>query len=260
TPEQDQAWVDAFTYAVEAYNFDTTKAVEGTLALTLPTGWKCEPKEVAVSLPPMGRAVARFTLTSAGTSPEALSVVATAHFGNIPVVPSISHFRLDFTQIPPTETLDLKFNDPAKWTSNISDNGTMQLTVAEGGGVRTEATFTQPGDRWCYPFLRLEPPLDFSKFQGVAFDYRCGAAGDHVTARLQLYEPGGASYLPGALTCAKEWTRAVVRFEDLQWGAFSPVDANAKFDPQAISRLMVGLNTSEDKAWLEVRNLQLVKW
>jgi hypothetical protein len=81
-----------------------------------------------------------------------------------------------------------------------------------------------------------------------------------VTARLQLYEPGGSAYLPGAWPCAGEWTRVVVRFEDLEWGSFSPVDPNGKFDPQAVSRIMVGLNTSEDKAWLEVRNLQLVRW
>ena len=155
---------------------------------------------------------------------------------------------------------DLKLNDPTQWTSNISGNGTMQLSAAEGGGVRTEATYTQPGDRWCYPFVTLEPPLDFSKFQGVAFEYRCGAQGDNVTARLQLYEPGGSSYLPGALKAAKDWTRTVVRFEDLQWGAFSPVDPDAKFDPQAVARVMVGLNTPEDKAWLEIRNLQLVRW
>lgn len=251
---------EQFTYTVETCNFDAQQTATGKLTLTLPAGWQAKPEAATLRLPPRGRVLSRFTVTPGQPTSEVVKLTVKPEFPGLKVAPSVSHFRLDFTQVPPRQTLDLELGEVAQWTGNISGNGTMTLSAVEGGGVRTEATFTQPGDRWCYPYVTFDPPRDFSKFQGLVFEYRCGAEGNRMTVRPQLYEPGGSAYLPDALPCRQDWTRAVIRFEDLGWGSFSPTDPNAQFDPQVIARLMLGLNTAEGKAWLEVRKLQLVAW
>lgn len=248
-----------FTYSVDAYNFTSDRPAQGTLTVQVPAGWKVEPKTVEARLGPMERGLFDFKVTPGPATRAALKVAVMPQFQGFKPAPSVSQLRFDYAQVPPVETRDLQLNDAKCWTANISGNGTMEITAA-GENPRFSAHFTKPGDRWFYPKVVFDQPQDYSKFQGIAFEYRCHPANDKTSARLQLIEAGGSSYLTEPLPSSEEWTPVVVQFADLAWGSFSAADPDGKFDPQAIGALMVGGNTPEDEMWLEVRNLRLVRW
>lgn len=250
---------EPFTYSVDAYDLTSDRPAQGTLTVQAPAGWKIEPRTVEVKLAAMERGVFDFKVTPGPATREALRVSVTPQFDAFSPAPSVSQMRFDYAQVPPVETRDLQLNDAKRWIANISGNGTMEITSA-GENPRFIAHFAKPGDRWFYPKAVFEQPQDYSKFQGIAFEYRCHPANAKTSARLQLIEAGGSSYLTDPLPSSEEWTPVVVQFADLSWGSFSAVDPDGKFDPQAIGTLMVGGNTPEDEMWLEVRNLRLVRW
>ncbi|MBU0611669.1 MAG: hypothetical protein KKI08_27575, partial [Armatimonadetes bacterium] len=249
---------EACQYAVEAYNF-TEKAVSGTLAVQGPEGWTVTPGEAPVTLEPMGRAVATFTVTPGQAAPGLLKLTVQPRFEGLKVAPSVSHVRFDFSRIPPMASEDLKLDGATAWIKNISGNGHMEITPGDEG-VRFDIHFTAPGDRWCYPRVEFDPPRDFSPWQGLAFDYRCHAAAPKTTVRLQVIEAGGSNYLCGPMPSTAEWKTATLRFADLAWGSFSPPDADGKLDLDAIKGLMIGGNTPENDIWLEIRHVRLVRW
>ncbi len=250
---------EPFTYAVEACNFGA-KPAAGRIVLELPAGWKAEPSEAAVSLEPMGRAVSEFRITPAmaALGPQRIRV-RPAFEGEQPA-PAVSSFRFDLARVKAAKELGLGLDEPARWQKNISGNGTMEIRAGADGGVRFDATFTAPGDRWCYPRADLGRPTDFSAYHAIAFEYRCHADDEQMTVRVQLIEPNGSAYFTSTgWKAKKDWTRATAAFADLVWGSFSPKDPNGKLDVKAIRALMVGLNTPRDAASLEVRSVRLVR-
>ncbi len=268
---------EPFAYAVEAVNFGE-KATAGKVALELPAGWKAEPSEASVSLEPMGRVVSEFRITPGAValgpqrirvrptfdslSPALVGQASCLPAGGTPAppAPAVSSFRFDLARVKPSKELGLGLDEPARWQRNISGNGTMEIAAGKEGGVRFEATFTAPGDRWCYPRADFGRAMDFSPWQGIAFEYRCQTDDEAMAVRLQLIEPNGSCYLTGTGWKAKKaWTRATAAFSDLAWGSYSPKDPNGALDLKAVRSLMIGLNTPRDKAWLEVRNVKLVR-
>ncbi len=250
---------EPFAYAVEACNFGG-RPTAGRIALELPAGWKAEPAEAAVSLEPMGRMVSEFRITPALTTlgPQRVRV-RPAFEGEQPAL-AVSSFRFDLARVKPTKELGLGLDEPGKWQKNISGNGTMEIAAGKEGGVRFEATFTASGDRWCYPRADFGRAMDFSAYQGIAFEFRCHADDEATTVRLQLIEPNGACYLTATgWKARKDWTRATAAFADLAWGSYSPKDPNGALDLKAVRALMIGLNTPRDAAWLEVRGVKVVR-
>ncbi|HPD16260.1 MAG TPA: NEW3 domain-containing protein [Planctomycetota bacterium] len=250
---------EPFAYAVEACNFGE-KAAAGRIALELPAGWQAEPAEAPVSLEPMGRLVSDFRITPGTVALGPQRIRVKPAFGDPRVAPAVSSFRFDLARVKPTKELGLGLDDPARWQKNISGNGTMEIGAVKDSGVRFEATFTAPGDRWCYPRSDFGRPMDFSAYQAISFEYRCHANDDATAVRLQLIEPNGACYLTATgWKARKDWTRATAAFADLAWGSYSPRDPNGALDLKAIRALMIGLNTPRDAAWLEIRNVRLVQ-
>jgi len=250
---------EPFAYAVETCNFGE-RAAAGRIALELPSGWKAEPTQATVSLEPMGRAVTEFRITpgAAALGPQRIRVKPV--FNKCSPAPAVSSFRFDLARVKPTKELGLGLDEPGKWQKNISGNGTMEVAAGKDGGVRFEATFTAPGDRWCYPKSDFGRAMDFSPWQAITFEYRCHGDDEQMAVRLQLIEPQGSCYLTGTgWKARKEWTRATAAFSDLAWGSYSPKDPNGKLDTKAIRALMIGLNTPRAAAWLEVRNVKLVR-
>jgi len=250
---------EPFDYAVEACNFGRETAA-GRIALELPRGWKAQPGECAVTLEPMGRAVCEFRVAPgpAALGPQRIRV--RPDFADASPAPAVSSFRFDLARVKPTKSLGLGLDAPARWQKNISGNGTMEIRPGPAGGVRFEAAFAAPGDRWCYPRADFGRAMDFSAYDAVAFEFRCHADDPQTVVRLQLIEPNGAHYLTAVgWRATKAWTRAVAPFADMAWGSYSPKDRNGRLDPGAIRALLVGLNTPRGRAWLEVRNLRLVR-
>ncbi len=149
---------------------------------------------------------------------------------------------------------------PAAWAANSSGNGTATLSAAEGGGLRIASVFTQPGDRWSYPVLAFSPPKDFSACTGLRLRVKVVQAAEGLTLRLQVAEPGGASYLTqdGLHPKAGETTEWTVPFAELEHGAFSGEDPNGRLDLDRVARILVGANQAGDRSVFEVLSLEAV--
>lgn len=249
-------------YTVEVCNLTEKSSARGEVALEVPAGWSCEPKTAAVSLEPMGRSVVEFTLTGAPAAGATEKVWVRPSFPGVQgtVQPSVSYFGLDISRVKPKETRDLGLGDPKAWSLNISGNGKMEIVAGAEGGVRSNIKFTAPGDRWCYPQAKFDPARDFSHYDGIGFEYRCHGDDDSTTVRPQVVEEGGATYQGEGWKAKKDWTRVQISFRDLVWGSYSAVDANQKLDLDKVTTLRIGLNTPKDDVFLEVRNVQLVKF
>jgi hypothetical protein len=249
---------EPFAYAVEACNFG--EIAEGRLVLELPAGWQATPAEAKVSLEPMGRVVSEFRITPGAVALGPQKIRVLPAFEKSSPAPALSCFRFDLARVKPVKALGLALDEPARWKKNISGNGTMEIRAGTDGGVRFEIKFSGPGDRWCYPKADLGRPTDFSAYDGVAFEFRCHGDDEKTVVRLQAIEPQGSAYFTNTgWKARRDWTRAVCAFADLQWGSFSPKDPNGKLDTKAVGALMIGLNTPRDDAWLEARNIQLVR-
>lgn len=249
-----------FAYRVEACLLAETGQATGTISLLIPEGWSCEPASVPVSLDAMGRAVAEFNVTPAATLGKPARITVVPSFAGFDVQPSVSTFRISFNDAPVVASKSLDLGDPTLWTPNISGNGHMELSAPEPGVVRSSIHFTGPGDRWCYPQAKFDPPRDFSEWQGLEYEYRCPEGSLDAAVRTQVVEVGGASYLDGGQNVKREWTRVRLAFDELGWGPFSAADLNGRFDTQAIGTLMIGLNTPMDELTLDVRNIRLVRF
>jgi len=246
-------------YVVEAYNFGDATAV-GSVTVEIPAGWQIEPQKAAVSLEPGGRVALPFTITPGGElRNEHYRLLVHPHFAGYEVTPALSCVAFDFSRLPPRETKDLGLDKAERWNRNISGNGRMEI-IQEEGCVRFDISFHAAGDRWAYPLVAFDPPHDFSRYQGIRFEYRCEAARAETTVRLQVVEEGGAHYLCEPLPTTTEWRPVVLCFSDLDWGSFSRPDMNGRLDLDKISMLLIGLNTSLDKATLYVRRVCLLRW
>lgn len=251
---------DDFAYTVEVCNLDEREPTSGRVRLELPGGWKTESPEVEVALDPMGRVTREFTITPGAPAIRTHKIWVRPRFGSEPVASSVSYFRFDLSRVPPSKSVDLGLDNPERWRTSVSGNGTMATRPGPEGGVHFAIQFAGNGDRWCYPTAEFSRPRKFSGYDGIAFEYRCHAADDNTIVRLQAIEAGGSMYLSNTgWKARKTWTRVVCLFKDLSWGSYSPKDANGKLDTQAIRALMIGLNTPRDDLWLEVRGVQLVR-
>jgi len=250
---------DQVGYSVEVYNFDGKQPARGKVRLELPEGWQADRTEADVSLEPMGRQALAFKLTVKGSKTKTLAKVwVRGDFPGPKVAPCVSYAKADMQKVKPARTLDLKLNAADRWASNISGNGTMEIKPVPDGGVSLPIIFTAPGDRWCYPRVSFDANQDWRQYDGIRLEYRFDTDDKDTSARVQVIEAGGSSYLDAGWPATKEWRRVMVLFSDLAWGSFSASDPNGKLDLDQVRTLLFGCNTKLDKLTLEVRNVELV--
>lgn len=254
---------------LQVYNFGA-EPFEGTVEWTGPEGWTLggrQPGGVALPAPgvrvePRGLATLNLTLRLAWngtTRPQSVAAVARSDEGRS--TPALARVRPDPTKVEPRERWDLGVSTPALWQDSLSANGTMSHDAGPDGGVRFAIRFTEAGDRWAYPFVPLDPPLDLSGYEGLALAYRCDPEDAETVVRVQFVEPNGAAYYTVAGFPARtEWQRVIVLFEDLQHGSWSPPDDNGRLDLDRIAALRVGVNTPRDAVTLEVRKVEAVRF
>jgi len=254
---------------LQVYNFGA-EPFDGTVEWALPEGWTLggrQPGEVALPAPevrvePLGLATMNLTLTltwNGTTRPQ--SITAVARSNDRRSTPAMARVRPDPTKLEPQERLSLEVSEPAHWQDNLSANGTMSHDAGPDGGVRFAIRFTEAGDRWAYPFVPFDPPLDLSGSDGLALEYRCDTEAAETVVRVQFVEPNGAAYYtPAGFPARTEWQRVVVLFEELQHGSWSSPDANERLDLDRIAALRVGVNTPRDAVALEVRQVEAVRF
>ncbi len=251
----------AVRFTVDAYNFDEEQRTQGTIRLELPEGWEADRTEANVRLGPMDRDRLRFELRPRAPQPMRGSpgkVWARGEFPGEKVAPSVSYVRVDLTSLEPARRENLGLEKPEAWKPNIPGYGKMEIRPGADGGVSFPITFEGRGDRWCYPRVDFAEVQDWSQYHALAFEFRFDTDDPNTSARAQVVEAGGSSYLCPAQPASKEWTRVVALFGDMTWGSFSPPDPNQTLDLDQVARLMIGCNTKLDGLTLEVRNVELV--
>lgn len=250
--------LDPFDYRVEVYNLSETAPAAGRVAIEAPSGWRADPAEQDVDLPPMGREVFTVRLTPSAARGPLKLWVRPSFAGQTPA-PSVSYFALDPAKIEPVASELLDLDSPDVWRANIGADGRMSIAAGAEGGVRFDLTFPHPGDRWCYPRVEFAQPRDLSAFDGITFEYRCSVDDPQTILRMQLIEPDEAHYLADAGRAVTAWTRATCLFQNFHWGSYSPADRNQRLDLDRLAGLMIGLNTKRDDLWYEVREVRAVR-
>ncbi|MBM3473102.1 MAG: hypothetical protein FJX75_07550 [Armatimonadetes bacterium] len=248
-------------FVVDVYNLDEAKPAKGRVTLALPDGWTADRTEAEVSLPPMGRKSLRVHLQPGptGLAKGTIKIRVEGDFPGPKTAPSVSYVRLDIATVQPKERLSLNLDRVEAWEANIPRYGKMKIEPGPDGGVAFPITFTGPGDRWCYPRARFVGAQDWRQYQAIAFEYRFDTDDDSTSARVQVIETGGSSYICSVHPATKDWRRAVALFADLDYGSWSPKDADGTLDLDQIGEILIGCNTQKlEKLTLEVRNVELL--
>jgi len=249
---------EPFPYTVEVYNFHEQEAAAGTLELQLPAGWKVDRVPGPVQVAPMGRKTVTFQLTPARSHYRQRPVVVHPHFPGEEAGLAVSYFQFDPAALVPVRRQGLDWLGAERWRPEAAPGGTVTVT-AEPGSLRFEARFSGPGDRWAYPVLTLDPPVDMSGYDGIAFDLEAEADDPASQVRLLLVEPGGAHYLAGTPVRAGK-RRVVLPFDDFKHLDFLGADPNETLDRDRIGRLKLGCNTPQDRLAFRVGGFELVKF
>lgn len=246
---------------VDVYNFDEQEPTQGTIHLELPEGWEADRMQADVRLGPMDRDRLQFELRPGVAAPMVGSPVKVWERGEFPgekVAPSVSYARLDLTALEPTRRKSLDLESPEAWQPNIPGYGKMEVKAGADGGVSFPITFEGRGDRWCYPRADFPQAQDWAGYHALAFEFRFDTDDAGTSARAQVVEAGGSSYICPAQPASKEWTRVVALFGDMVWGSFSPADPTKTLDLDQVGRLMIGCNTKLDRLTFDVRNVELL--
>jgi hypothetical protein len=107
----------------------------------------------------------------------------------------------------------------------------------------------------------FKKPVDWSKYQGISFQYRTVVNDSKLRVRLMIQTPAGSNYFTSdGFPPSDTWRSEIILFNSLVWGSFSPVDPNGKLNLKTINGLLIGCNTTAGHVLLEVRNLKLVRY
>ncbi|MFB3896846.1 MAG: hypothetical protein ACE14V_11160 [bacterium] len=250
-----------FPYFIELYNFNQHQTVKGTLSISAPSEWNITIPKQEFFLKPMDRQIVELQITPFGipTGAFKVTVLFKPEKQQQPFPISVSYFKFDLAELAPVARKPLNWGDAAKWQSNVSDNGMVKIEPSFPDTIRITSQFTTSGDRWAYPVLNFDPPVDLSGYDGIMFEME----GDHEVANiltgLMLVEPNGAQYLKQTpLLFGKQ--KLVFLFKDMHWGSFSTVDDNLHLDLNRISAVKLGLNTNRNEAHFEAGKFELVKF
>ncbi|MCS6861791.1 MAG: hypothetical protein NZT92_15915 [Abditibacteriales bacterium] len=261
--ERDCYTMDAplkpFTYMVDVYNFDAKANASGTVEVDAPVGWRVEQSKREVKLEPMGREVLSFRVTPSGGGLGEVKITARGQFGGQSAPSSVSFFQFDPAALTPVQRKALDWANAAKWQPSASSNGAVTVNAVDANTLRIEARFQGEGDRWAYSMLSFDAPMDFSAFDGIAFDLKTDASDAESYVRMILTEASGAQYLTGTRISGDK-RRVVFLFADMKWGGFSPPDPNHRLDLKQITTVKLGCNTPRDRMWFEAGHFELVKF
>jgi len=247
------------SYDVDVYNLAGNGTHSGTLRLILPPGWSSTRETAEVTVGPMGRETARFSLVIREAGLGLQTVRVEADFPGLSVGAAVGDFILDPLTLKPTGERPLSL-DAAAWKPSISNNGAAEQSQGAEGEYVLTARYDRPGDRWCYAAQGFEPPANFADYDAISFEVKTSTYDDGTRIRCIVGEPNGTRYYAASGVPARpDWQPVVLLFRDLQWGAFSQPDDNGRLDLERIVSLELGSNTTRDDITLQFRHLRLLK-
>ncbi len=248
-----------FNYDVEVYNFGSKSGASGNVEVVAPEGWRVEEPKRPVSLGPMDRKVLSFTVSPKLGFRGTVKVVARATFRGERVQPSISCFAVNPASEVPVKREALDWSDPARWQT---PPGLHDYTLTANGGalhcdVRTNAR--PNGDPWAYPEMRFEKPMDFSAYDGIAFDLKCDLNDANSWVRMTLVKPNGAQYMNGTRVYGDK-RRIVFMFREMWQTSFISPDPEHNLDLSKIVAVKLGAGTTQPSMAFDIDGWELVKF
>ncbi len=170
----------------------------------------------------------------------------------------------NMAEATPVKRQALDWIQPAAWVRHSSP-ATVTVTAvgekdAKNQALRIEAQFTDTNkEQWAFPLRSFVPPLDFSDFDGIAFEFTSNVAETRSTVGITLWEPDRVVY-HASTTAAGDKRRVVFLFRDLTWRPWASKDPNGRLDLDKISSIQIGFFTQHPKMWLEAGHFELVKF
>ena len=170
----------------------------------------------------------------------------------------------NMAEATPVKRQALDWIQPAAWTP-ASSPATVTVTAvgekdAKNQALRIEAQFTDTNEeQWAFPMRSFDPPLNFSDFDGIAFEFTSNVAETKSTVGISLWEPDRVVYHAATLAVGDK-RRVVFLFRDLSWRPWASKDPNGRLDLDKISSVQIGFFTRHPKMWLEVGHFELVKF
>lgn len=251
---------DAFNYIVDVYNFNEKTGASGTVEVTAPDGWTVSNSKQPVIVGTMGRETLRFRVKPGALSVNRFKITVNADFKGDKVAPCVSAFKYDLDAVTPTQRKPLDWAKRAgQWLPEASHNCALMINNIEPDAIHFDTKFDSKEDRWAYPVLRFEKPLDFSGFDGIAFDLNVPEESYASVIRLMLVEPDGATYTASTKSIGAKH-RVVLLFKDMELFQAGKPDPNGQFDLNAISAVKFGCNAGRDYLLFDVSNFELVKF
>ncbi|MHB1456431.1 MAG: glycoside hydrolase 5 family protein [Armatimonadota bacterium] len=247
------------SYEVEAYNFDDVSTADVKINVTAPKGWIVENPTRTVKLEPMGRSILVFKVTPGEFNLDTVKMKVTVESVGTKVSPSVSYLRFDAQSLKPAQVKALDWTDPERWQKSTSENGSVSIGKSGDGGLAFNVKFTGPGDRWAYPGILFDQPVNFSGYDGIAFNLKTSVDEPGTDIGLMLVEQNGAHYL-GATKAIKIKNRVVILFKDMVPLSFMFVDPNGKLDLDKIIGVKFGCNSNKDIIDIDFENPELVKF
>jgi len=249
----------AFGYTIDVYNFDDKKTAEGTVELTAPEGWVVEDAKRSVKLDAMGRQTLTFKVKPGEPKAGLCNLIGKAQFAHEKVAPSVSAFSFDPADIEPATSLALDWtNDASRWVVVASSECQLKLSNPQTGTLHYDATFTGRGDRWLYPVLQFDKTLDFSDYDGIAFDLNVPEEKSGIF-RLMIVETSGAHYIASTTPAAGK-KHVVFYFKNLERLDHMGADSNGRFDPDSVAKITFGCNAWRESLTFDISNFELVKF
>jgi len=249
----------AFDYTVHIYNFNTV-AVEGSVEVAAPQGWKVYNAKRRVTIDPMGRQVITFRVLPGLPATGAYKLTVRGEFAGENVDPCVSMFSFDLAKITPVrhEALDWA-NDASRWKREAAQGCALSLTNSTPGTLRFDAKFADNIDRWAYPVLQFNKPVDMSHYEGLAFDLNVPEESNASLVRVMFVETSGAHYIGTTVPTAGK-RRIVFMFRNLERLDHMGIDPNGHFDPDAIAAVKLGCNAGRNYLVFEASNFELVSF
>lgn len=255
----DLADRSAFDYTIDVYNFDDKKMAEGCVELTVPEGWIIDNAKQPVKLEKMGRKTLIFKITPGEPKAGIYKLIGRAEFAKEKVSPSVSAFTFNTADIKPVESLALDWaGDSTRWEVETSNDCALKLSNPEPNTLHYDVTFTGRGDRWLYPILQFNKTLDFSDYDGIAFDLNVPEEKSGIF-RLMIIETSGAHYIASTIPAAGK-KHVVFFFRNLERLDHMGADPNGRFDPDSVAKIKFGCNASREKFTFDISNFELVKF
>jgi hypothetical protein len=167
----------------------------------------------------------------------------------------------NMAEATPIKRQALDWAQPAAWVPDSSPATVKVTAVGEKQqALRIEAQFADPNElHWAFPMRDFDPPLDFSDFDGIAFEFTSNVAETKSTVGISLWEPDRVVYHAATLAVGDK-RRVVFLFRDFAWAPWATKDPNRRLDLDKISRIQIGFYTGHPKMWLEAGSFELVKF